>query len=304
MESKRLIVVEGPNGTGKTSLAHAIADDLGALYVHCGPFVNVSYGIGRLYVEAMLPAVLGAYNVVMDRSWISEFTYGPIVRDTTRLTQIDNRMLSRLAMRCGGVAINCFLDRNELRKNFAPSLVVDNFDQLMAIGELYRDFNFQLPNVSYNYQIDSYDVIREAVNIVSAPRQPVSVFSAGSSFGRLAIVVDGPGEHENMDSFYQWPMVSFSSFGPSRPFTSMLESAGIPEMNIFWVGVDEPLDVFSWDQFKQVLIIGKSTERKFVNKVPGVSYSVITNIMNSGFTSAASSIRTTLSAIKRGLNNG
>jgi hypothetical protein len=95
--------MEGPDGAGKTTEARLLAGIVGGRYVHCTPFLHHKErgSIGRLYIEAMLPALLGYQTVVMDRCWLSEPIYATVVRKKEpRLDPIDIRMIERVALRC------------------------------------------------------------------------------------------------------------------------------------------------------------------------------------------------------------
>jgi polyphosphate kinase 2 (PPK2 family) len=108
IDSKVLTIFEGPDGSGKTTAAREYAEQTGARYVHFPALPRVKHGLGRMYVEAMLPALLGYHDVVFDRCWLSETPYGEAFREgQDRLTQADRRMLERLALRCGAVVVKC-----------------------------------------------------------------------------------------------------------------------------------------------------------------------------------------------------
>ena len=59
MTPRKLVILEGPDGGGKSRLAATLTEALGARLVHCGPFPRVTTHLAHLYVEAMLPALLG-----------------------------------------------------------------------------------------------------------------------------------------------------------------------------------------------------------------------------------------------------
>ena len=78
--SAKLTIFEGPDGGGKTTAAEKYAKETGAQYVHFGPLPHVKDSLARVYVEAMMPAILGLQDVVFDRSWLSEIPYGTAFR--------------------------------------------------------------------------------------------------------------------------------------------------------------------------------------------------------------------------------
>src|SRR4051812_18522188 len=114
--SKRLVILEGPDGAGKTTLAEQLGRR-GWLVVHLGPFLQVDDDLARLYVEAMMPAILGHADVVLDRCWLSEIPYGLVMRDGDDRLGWQRRLLERLALRCRATVIRCLPPR-EIAKSW------------------------------------------------------------------------------------------------------------------------------------------------------------------------------------------
>src|SRR5688572_8749665 len=116
---KPIIIIEGPDGGGKTMLATELVIQFDAAYCHFGPLPHVKESLARVYIEAMLPALLGYQAVVMDRSWLSEYPYGMVFRSgQLRLFAEDTRMLERIALRCAARVVLCMPPVNDLKKNF------------------------------------------------------------------------------------------------------------------------------------------------------------------------------------------
>jgi thymidylate kinase len=80
---RRIIIFEGPDGAGKTTLAQAVAMELGATYHHHGPYLEVVDGadLATIYRRSFLPAMRGTEDVVLDRCWMSELPYGLAFRN-------------------------------------------------------------------------------------------------------------------------------------------------------------------------------------------------------------------------------
>jgi hypothetical protein len=107
--TRRLLVFEGADGCGKTTLARAVAKDLGALYVHHGPYSDKGGDhLATIYATSMLPAVTGDRDVVLDRCWVSEVPYGLAFRGgLDRLGYGKRLLLERLAGACASSLFLC-----------------------------------------------------------------------------------------------------------------------------------------------------------------------------------------------------
>lgn len=79
----KLIIIEGPDGAGKTTLARDLAEKLGAVSMHLTCTKALVGGLRDYQLHVMRDVAenlrLG-HTVVLDRSWISEAVYGPIMR--------------------------------------------------------------------------------------------------------------------------------------------------------------------------------------------------------------------------------
>lgn len=242
--SARLTIFEGPDGGGKTTAAIEYAKETGAHYVHLGSFPSLREGLARMYVEAMMPAILGHADVVMDRCWMSEPIYGSIYRGAPRLTGVEVRMLERLAMRCATVVVRCMTTKDEMlnhwRGRLASELVKDE-TKMRAIIDAYVNMPTSLPLVEWNYlmhpsehlQVLEDDELRTIAH-------KTSWWSAGNiDPGAWLLVGEAFANHAPHDPLYQWP---FGSFGgkASRWLTLQLIAAGISEDQLAWVNADDP----------------------------------------------------------------
>jgi len=244
--SRNLTIVEGPDGAGKSTLVRTFAEATGAYVVHLGPFRDVSEGLERLYTEAMLPAVLGHADVILDRSWLSERPYGAVFRKgVDRLGPAAVRSLERLALRCRTVVVRALPPKQEVINNFVRRKngeMLDNVAQIEAIYDLYCDeFRTALPVVDYDYTATNLEVftgrfLYDAHDTGSKPH-PLDWKSAGNIGAKVALVGDSFVPHKNRDVLYQWPFSTFGG-GPSKWLALRLERAGIGEEKLFWVNAD------------------------------------------------------------------
>lgn len=79
----RIFIIEGPDCSGKTTLARAMANTLNAAYFHAtfkaAPQSQVAYELNILDNAEICRSVSGLH-VVLDRHWPSEQIYGDVLR--------------------------------------------------------------------------------------------------------------------------------------------------------------------------------------------------------------------------------
>jgi hypothetical protein len=201
-----------------------------------------------MYVEAMLPAVLGYQDVVFDRCWLSEIPYGVAFRGgKDRLTNASRRMLERLAMRCGAVVVRCQPGWETVRANYLSRKhveMLDNEHQLKTVYDLYAEQLTDLPELVYDYtKEDLFQKMTDAVEDKRFPRHPLNVASAGNLKGEFVIVGQSFAERKDNDAFYQWPFASFSKEGCSQWLADQLDAIGIREDQLLWLNADQDLSV-------------------------------------------------------------
>lgn len=248
--SSRLTIFEGPDGGGKSTAVRTFAEATGARYVHFASLPRVGKNLGRVYVEAMLPALLGYQDVVFDRCWLSEMPYGVAFREgRDRLTQASRRMLERLAMRCGAVVVRCQPSWETVKANYLSRKhieMLDNDEQLKTVYDLYADQATDLPELVYDYTKEDLLTIPKLVNDVEKKRfvrHPLGAASAGNWEGRIVLVGESFAERKDNDAFYQWPFASFSGEGCSQWLTDQLDLIEVGEDDILWVNADQDLSL-------------------------------------------------------------
>lgn len=245
MTSKRLWIVEGPDGSGKSTLVNEMQrQHPDARVVHLGPFPNVTKDLGRLYVEAMLPALQGLAPVILDRSWLSEPIYAEARRHApSRLGSVDLRMLERVAARCRTTLIRCLPPYEACAAAYCERRAVEYLkteSQLKHVYLLYANGHAcELPQVIFDRTAPA-GWPRDAPSDPTAPH-PLSVASAGYLDAPVLLVGDRFAEHKEHDPLQQYPFVSFSDGGCSRWLTAQLERAGVGERQLLWVNADQDL---------------------------------------------------------------
>lgn len=130
MKPRGIIVLEGADGTGKTTLARALCERYDGVYIHNRYHKGV--GIWRYHLASLRWAARVAQErlVVVDRHWPSECVYGRVYRDGPAY-KASSRALHRALLRFGAVYVVC-----------APrvQVVIDNHKRLKGERrEMYGD---------------------------------------------------------------------------------------------------------------------------------------------------------------------
>lgn len=244
----KLTIFEGPDGSGKTTLAKAYAEATGAIYTHLGPFPRVTSGLARLYVEAMLPAVLRYTDVVMDRCWLSELPYGHAFRFGADRLGVQVRLLERLAWRCETMVVQCCRSWEDTLACFRSrkgAEMLEREDQLREVFDYYAtelSRTTSLPYILINpiaLNDDAVDCVRRAQAAFSSRAHAIGPISAGNRSARVMLVT-GEIEHDiwNNDPLYQWPYGHLDGAGGSHWLADQLTKGGIGEEMLLWVHSD------------------------------------------------------------------
>lgn len=257
---KTITIFEGPDGSGKTTAALTYADAIGARYVHLGPFKRVSTGLARLYVEAMLPALLGYQDVVMDRCWLSEAPYGEVFRNgQDRIEEPGRRMLERIAMRCSAIVVLCLPGYLTVQGNFlarpGKEMLKDD-TQLLEVYQLYNiHLKTELPELVYDYT--TVGDLGFEIDELRTPLHSVDTASAGNLNAPTVLVGESFADYKNQDPLLQFPFVSFDRSSCSWWLTEQLAERGIGEMELFWLNADQDLEIIHDLDSPRVFALGQ-----------------------------------------------
>jgi thymidylate kinase len=129
-----VVVLEGCDGTGKTTLATTLATQHGYSVVHSGRTPDDVDLLARYRSILATPG-----KIVLDRSFISELVYGPLQYGRSRLTTSDATQLALLVAARGGVLVHLIswpetiVARLRGRDGSAPPL-----ESIRALTDSYR----------------------------------------------------------------------------------------------------------------------------------------------------------------------
>lgn len=138
-----IIILDGPDGTGKTTLASQLVDDYGAMYIHHGFFKGADWGIRHLASmrRAARVAATGC-PVVIDRLWLSGDIYGTVYRGRSDGGPL-SRLIHRISLTHGAVTVLCLPARaelaNQLHANLRRSEMYSDISKVVRFYQEVRD---------------------------------------------------------------------------------------------------------------------------------------------------------------------
>lgn len=266
MRCRTVTIVEGVDGSGKSVLVQELAHRLDAVVVHHGPYPEAR-NISRLYVESMLPALLGYQNVILDRSWLSEVPYGIAFRGgRDRIGVVSRRMIERIALKTGAVVVRCNPGWGRVSVNYRRRRAeeyLDDESQLRAAFDAFENLATHLPIVEFDYRTRSPQMVFEMIEAVRSPTHVTTWRSAGQWFAPTAVVVIDDPETTDADTLHRSPGVSFAQDDQLQRFTRSIEEAGVPESELLWVHAEDLRggDVPFLEQ-KRVIAVGEYAAAK------------------------------------------
>jgi GTPase SAR1 family protein len=157
-----IILIEGPDGSGKTTLANKIIEELPYFeYRHEGPPPKNEDPL--VYYMRELYACKG--NLVIDRFALGERVYGPILRDGDSIGDSGWRSFGAALRTCKAGHIVCLPDPAVSHANWASRLDTEYFTGHTDYFNSYARFAYfahQYKLLTYDYKKDSVeDTLKE-----------------------------------------------------------------------------------------------------------------------------------------------
>ncbi len=137
---KKLIILEGPDGGGKTTLGKILSSKLEVPVDNHGPYKG-EVQIWKHYFDSMLPAYSGERNVILDRCWLAEGPYGQVYRGgLNRIERWQQRILEHVAVNCSAVVIYCLPPYRECLRAWSSGReeMLETEAQLCEVYDLYQ----------------------------------------------------------------------------------------------------------------------------------------------------------------------
>lgn len=251
-----IIVIEGPDGTGKTTLANALRDKIGATYRH------LTYRWPKhmyLYHWAAIEQCLKDAQhgpVILDRWWPSELVYAAAFRGGTAWPWM-HKMLDRVGLKH---RVFYVLAQPDDRASYIQHFErlkgerVEMYDSMTKVYDLFKDWRATMTGrmdfMTYDFMRDAkspedFDATVEHIMHEAYDWQAGNhVFGADINDRRSAGQLVCPdvlliGDRSNQKT--RRPVWPFFDVGHSSDWvTSALHRAGIPEYRVAWVNAHDP----------------------------------------------------------------
>lgn len=149
-----IIIIEGPDGSGKTTLASQIAKQTGYPVVHFS--VPKTEEEKEQMVSMYKQAIKESKNIIFDRCWYSEMAYGPVMRKEHVISYPQMYELERMLAKRGSLIIYCTGSPEVLwrRATARGEDYVTDQQTFVEIFEAYEDIMnvpHLVPVVKYGY---------------------------------------------------------------------------------------------------------------------------------------------------------
>lgn len=151
-----IIIIEGPDGAGKTTLANKLQKQTGYMLLHRSQPKSEEEK-AKMMAEYM-DVLKSGKNCIMDRCWYSEMVYGPVMRDAAVISYPQMYALERQLARAGGLVIHCTGSLQTLWKRCltrGEDYIVDKdtFTKIYnGYDELMNGVPHTVPVVTYEYK--------------------------------------------------------------------------------------------------------------------------------------------------------
>lgn len=267
-----ILVLEGPEKSGKSTLANAIAEKLNIKIRHWGP-VNPD---DRVYTKYLIDESQNEEWIIWDRCWPSEHIYGKLLRRNRRLSYDPwlGEWLHGRAVQANGLRIIVLPSTVEqlINRRDVSDLFVDPSKETRAYAKYAREFDWDVYVNPYTKR-----ALSKAVTTICAKMKTISMLSinqtklhnnifAGNRNSNVIFVEENT---QNFDVPGAWlPFTSSNAIVFARTLGSIVFKCGymscnnIPEnlWNKKFIACGLDKDVISETKFKKVLYLPHLTK--------------------------------------------
>ena len=273
-----LVIFEGVDGAGKTTVARRYAEATDSHYVAFKEYPQLGAGYNRMYLEAMLPAIMGLTDIVFDRSWLSEWPYADVYRNgQRRLTINAQRVLERAALACGACVVLCDPGPEAIEESYKrrqDSEMLKSIDQVRRVYNAYSGLSTALPVVYYDYtaypEAEGDIHLRSSIMKASSPAMPFMDTATGSM--RAVLIVAAAYQHPVAECNLHTPLPfsDFNEAGQLGRVAALLGESHAGEHKTMWVDTlsDNAATIFENYPKSYVLALDEYSTLKALQSYP------------------------------------
>lgn len=258
-----LIILEGPDGAGKSTLANQLKDVLRAEVIAHGPYLGEA-NIFHRYLDPM-GKMYGnrSRSYIFDRSWLSEQVYGPLMRNVDRIGVL-RRILDRVAMGLPAACVLCLPPWKNVKETYVKRAMSEYPPRLSVLEKIwqgYRKLDTDVPLLLHDYTSDNLNDLLNDISVIEQRYTGVGGIGCWRP-RRVSLLV---GEKQSLSGQPpQWAFVS--ELGSSPWLAERLAELNISEGELYWANALDQLGTprsFGWVKElepQRVIALGKNAD--------------------------------------------